>query len=152
MRIVVCFAALAVCVTGAHAQSFGDIHRYCAAVRNSDAEQTSKGCLRYSGPAVHIDNGSPFPSPWRCKNGTLYTCQIGASGRLCSNFSASRTPTKEMTETCAIAPGDDIPNAVNRTVYQWHCNGKTPVIDPSYQPLKLDAQGYIENMWEPVPR
>jgi hypothetical protein len=144
------------------AESFTDPFAYCAAVKTIDAPDA-----RYQGPTVpeSIARGlqkatgapagdfAPFSnSYWRCMDGKLYACTVGANLPCTAKADASRTPGPELATYCKEQPeADVIPAYVTgrETVYAWRCRGGAPVIER--QVAQADARGFIAGIWYEIP-
>ncbi len=153
--------------TTAPAESqYDDPFAYCAAVGTVDAPDA-----RYSGPEVPdsvvqglIEQGivsADAPAEyltettvWRCMDGQVWACTIGANLPCHEKADMSEDPTKEMEDFCEANPtADGIPAAVagRATVYQWTCKAGEP--DVVRQVFHADPQGYLAEFWyELAPR
>jgi hypothetical protein len=145
------------------AASFSDPFTYCTAVGTIDQPDT-----RYTGPKVpeSIAQGlkkasgaaadaplEPFTngSFWRCVDGKVYACFVGANLPCDSKANTDKTPTQAENEYCtANSSSDFIPAAVtgHETIYAWACKEGKPVIDK--QVFHVDARGYIQEIWYPI--
>lgn len=140
-------------------ESFTDPFSYCAAVETIDTPDA-----RYTGesmPAVVGDGlqsalgltGTPAPpitenSVWRCMDGKVYACTVGANLPCLEKANTDRTPTEGMIDFCKEEPDADfIPMAVtgHDTVYDWSCKEGTP--EAGDQVAQVDAQGFIADIW-----
>ncbi len=150
----------AVASTPTQSASFTDPFAYCAAIGTVDAPDA-----RYTGPrvpetvarglmkATHASADAPLDmflnnSSWRCMDGKVYGCTVGANLPCQAKADTSRTPTAEETDFCKANPnGDVIPAAVTgrETVYQWRCTNSSPEIVK--QVLQPDQRGFISNFW-----
>lgn len=91
-------------------------------------------------------------SYWRCMDGAVYACTVGANLPCESRADTSRTPTKGEQQYCAANPGSGfIPMYVtgHATIYDWHCEGAEPVA--GRQLSEVDARGYIAGIWYRIP-
>jgi putative hemolysin len=154
----------AVCSSPATAAvSFADPFAYCAAVGSVDAPDA-----RWTGPRVPdaVLNGivkamniapdmprellaqSTF---WRCMNGRIYVCTVGANIPCQEKADTSQIPRAEMTDYCSANPNSDfIPTAVTgrATVYGWRCaNGTAEIVRELTRP---DARGFLSMAWHEV--
>jgi hypothetical protein len=131
---------LTVASTAATTTSFTDPFAYCAAVGTVDAPDS-----RYAGPRVPkaIARGlkKAFATPptapltpflknsfWRCMDGKVYACTVGANLPCQEKADTSRTPTSAMAEFCRDnSEADNIPAFVTgrATVYTWRCTRGT---------------------------
>ncbi|MDH7490474.1 MAG: hypothetical protein QHH80_13340 [Anaerolineae bacterium] len=142
--------------------NFTDPFAYCAAVGTIDQPDA-----RYTGPKVPesvakglqiamnvpdtplgvLQNGSL----WRCMDGKVYACFVGANLPCEEKADTSRTPAQEMKDFCAQNQNADvIPAAVTgrATVYEWRCTNGEPAIVK--QVFEADARGFLANFWYTV--
>jgi hypothetical protein len=145
------------------AAAFTDPFAYCRAVGTLDAPDA-----RYTGPAVPASVVAGLAKAlglgaetgfgpreegvhWRCMDGTLLACTIGANLPCLTNADTNRTPTPAMIEHCASAPdAASIPAYVTgrATVYVWRCAGGEPeVVRATTQP---DARGFRADIWHEI--
>lgn len=89
---------------------------------------------------------------WRCMDGKVYTCTIGANIPCQEKADVSQTPSAGMVDYCKTNPAEDyIPAFVSgrATVYLWSCtDGKPKIVRELTKP---DAAGYLSNVWYEVP-
>ena len=139
---------------------FTDPFDYCAAVGAIDAPDA-----RYTGPdtpEVIVNDlrkvlGTPDDAPmewfvegtfWRCMDGKVWACFVGANLPCTEKADTSRTPTPDMADFCkANTNSDFIPASVTgrATVYEWRCTNDAPEIVK--QLVEPDAQGFQSNIW-----
>ncbi len=139
---------------------FTDPFAYCAAVGTMDAPDA-----RYTGAETPeaVVNGlrkvletpddvpmEPFVAGtfWRCMDGKVWACFVGANLPCTEKADTSRTPTPDMADFCAANPTSDfIPAYVTgrATVYEWRCTAGAPEIVK--QLVEPDAQGFQSNIW-----
>ena len=139
--------------------TFTDPFAYCAAVGTIDAPDA-----RYTGPMVpeavaqglKKAFGAPADAPlepflhtfWRCMDGQVYACTVGANLPCEERADVSRKPTEGMTNFCKDGPhAEVIPAYVigRATVYEWKCtNGAPEVVRQLAQP---DARGFLSHIW-----
>ncbi len=142
------------------AATFSDPFAYCTAVGTVDEPDA-----RYVGPkmpdvivkGVMKASGASADAPvelfakgtfWRCMDGKVYACFVGANLPCTAKADTSRTPTAAETEFCAANPNADVvPAAVTgrETVYEWHCKDGAPEI--VRQVFKPDVRGFISDFW-----
>src|SRR5690349_18287316 len=132
LRFALAAVALAWGVSPAAAQgTYQDPFAFCRAARNTPAiggESTFRD-NRYTGPQVRqviLNAMGDSNSTWRCKDGAVYGCYLGASGRACDRQTAT-APDAQMRRFCAQNPNAMVPNAVNNTSVAWTCRGGIPV-------------------------
>jgi len=139
--------------------TYTDPFAYCAAVGTIDApdarwagaqvpEAIAKGLQKaLNAPDTPIDvliNGSC----WRCMNGSVYGCFVGANLPCQAKADTSRTPTQEEKDFCAQNPNADvIPMVVTgrETVYEWRCTNGVPEITRQFD--QPDARGFLSRIW-----
>ncbi|MGH8072023.1 MAG: hypothetical protein ACRERE_43690 [Candidatus Entotheonellia bacterium] len=140
--------------------TFSDPFAYCAALGTIDAPDS-----RYTGPKVpeavaqglKKAFGAPADAPlepflhntfWRCMNGQVYACTVGANLPCQERADASRRPTPGMTNFCKDDPQAEVIPAVatgRATVYEWKCiDGVPEVVRQFAQP---DARGFLSHIW-----
>ena len=153
--------ALLVTPSFADAQAtFSDPFAYCASVGTVDAPDA-----RYVGPRVpeaiakglqtafHAPADAPLEpfltnSFWRCMNGKVYACTVGANLPCESKANLDRTPTAAEVDFCQTnANADFIPMVVTgrETVYEWRCRDGAP--DIVRQVTTPDVRGFLSNIW-----
>ena len=140
--------------------SYTDPFAYCAAVGTMDAPDE-----RYAGPAapeavieglrakagIAEDAPDDWVAPgtvWRCMDGDVWACFVGANLPCSAKADTSTTPRPEMEDFCSENPDADfIPAAVTgrATVYEWRCDGATPEV--VQQLVTPDAQGFPSDIW-----
>jgi hypothetical protein len=101
--------------------------------------------------------GSPESAPldtfvkgtyWRCMDGEVYACNVGANLPCDEKADVSKEPTQGMKDYCKENSGSDfIPMYVtgHSTVYEWKCDGTTPAAGKQF--ADVDKQGYQKNIW-----
>lgn len=144
--------------------TFDDPFAYCAAVRDMDAPDA-----RYIGAAVpsaivqgiRAATGASPDAPaalferntsWRCMDGAVYACTVGANLPCWAKADTSRLPSPTMQSYCLEHPDAAfIPAAVTgrETIYAWRCGGREPVVDR--QVTEVDARGFPANIWYRLP-
>lgn len=95
-------------------------------------------------PFEMLQNGSV----WRCVEGQVYACFVGANLPCEAKVNLDKTPTQEMTDFCTANPDSDFVPAVvtgRETVYEWRCTNSTPEI--VRQVSEPDAQGFFSEIW-----
>ncbi len=142
------------------AATYTDPFAYCAAVGTADAPGPE-----YTGPklpdnvaeAIKKASGASPDMPidilkqgsfWRCMNGKVYGCFVGANLPCDSKANVDKTPTAEEADFCKANPNADVIPAVvtgHETVYEWRCNNDAPEIVK--QVAQVDARGYMTDIW-----
>jgi len=158
MRAIILAVLIGLALSSVHPlfgqQSKEDPFAYCKSVKNWAAPLE----LEHPPKAICDGIGYPWGGPpkecagvtWRCQDGEVYGCEIGASGRGCMRFSRSTKPTQALREYCTKNPNQGVPNAANDTAHSWECKGKIPVLDARYGPAQLDKYGYYVGSWKKV--
>ncbi len=159
------FAASCVVAAGTAyaAESFRTPFAYCAAVGTIDAPDA-----RYVGPAVPdavarglqkafgVASSEPLVgfergTTWRCMDGAVYACNVGANLPCGDKPPRDPQPTEAMRTWCAENRGSDfIPMYVtgHATVYEWSCVGTVP--KRGKQTEQLDARGFVTSIWHRI--
>lgn len=139
---------------------FSDPFAYCAAVGTIDSPDA-----RYTGPKVPlvIARGlrqafdAPKDAPldpfvrntsWRCMNGKVYACNVGANLPCQEKADTSRTPNQGMVRYCKEHPESEVIPAVaagRATVYLWRCREGGPEIVRRI--ARADARGFLAHIW-----
>jgi hypothetical protein len=143
--------------------TFTDPFQYCKAVGTIDAPDA-----RYTGPQVPLAVaeglrkafGLPDSAPlepfqrgtsWRCMEGKLFACTVGANLPCQEKADVSRTPSQGMADFCKVNPGADVIPAYvtgRATVYLWRCSQGAPeVVRQVTQP---DSRGFLANVWHEI--
>ena len=139
---------------------FVDPFAYCAAVGTVAAPDA-----RYTGPAMPeaVARGLkaalvlPADAPiepllrhsiWRCMNGQVHACTVGANLPCAAKADTRREPAPALVDFCGQNPGAEvIPMAVTgrATVFEWRCAGARPAIVRQF--AQPDAAGYLASIW-----
>ncbi len=139
--------------------TYSDPFAYCAAVDTIDQPDA-----RYTGPklppgvvnglqkALNLP-GTPAPpvaqnSFWRCMDGKVYACTVGANLPCQAKADVDKTPTDGMAGFCQQQPAADfIPAAItgHDTIYEWRCKAGRPAIIGTI--AQIDARGYRADIW-----
>ena len=87
-------------------------------------------------------------SSWRCMNGDVYACFVGANLPCDAKANTDRTPTQDEVAFCQQNPESEFIPAVvtgRETVFEWRChNGAPEIVKQVSQP---DAQGFLSEIW-----
>jgi len=133
---------------------------YCKAAGTIDTpgkEYTGPPVPESMAKALKKAWGSPESAPldtfvkgtyWRCMDGEVYACNVGANLPCDEKADVSKEPTQGMNDYCKENSGSDfIPMYVtgHSTVYEWKCDGTTPVAGKQF--AEVDKQGYQKNIW-----
>ncbi len=155
-------ATLTGCTGQVSQMAYGDPFDYCAAVGTADTPG-----LPYNGPAMPesvargLQKAMNVPdtpldilqqgSTWRCMDGQVYACFVGANLPCAAQGDTSQTPTQAEILYCQQNPDSDfIPAAVTgrETVYEWRCAAGSPEV--VRQVSETDAQGFMADIWYPL--
>lgn len=161
-------AAIALGVAAASAAArepttWHDPFAYCAAVGNVDAPDK-----RYTGPALPpiiprelqkafgvapTEPREPFErgTSWRCMDGAVYACNVGANLPCDAKPAADPEPTAAMREYCTQnRDAQFIPMYVtgHDTLYDWSCADGSP--RRGKQTAALDARGFVASIWHRI--
>lgn len=146
------------------AGSYADPFAYCAAAGTADTPD-----VRYTGPrmpdavaqGLKKASGASADAPiemfttgayWRCMDGKVYACTIGANLPCDSKANTDKTPTQPELDFCAANPTSDVIPAVvtgHDTIYDWSCKAGKP--EAGKQVFQVDKQGYIVEIWYEIP-
>ena len=149
---------------GADRQSYSDPHAYCAGVVNADTPARP-----YIGPAIPpslvpairraagLSPSAPdrvvaAGSRWRCMNGAVYACFVGANLPCGEKADLARTPNAGVTAYCKANPSAEVVpmSAAGRaTVFEWRC--RDGVAEIVRQFAEADPRGFIAGIWYRVP-
>ena len=142
------------------ATTYEDPFAYCKAVGTVDSPDS-----RYVGPkmpetiVLRLKKafGAPEGTPsdvfergtyWRCMDGKVYACNVGANLPCTEKADTSRVPNQGMNEWCKSNPDSDFIPAYasgRSTVYEWKCTaGEAQIVKEINKP---DAAGYISEIW-----
>lgn len=114
-----------------------EIQAYCQRARNTESS----------------GEGNDYPgirnTVWRCMNGRVYVCEMGASGRGCLKTGHSSTPHDGIRQWCRENPNADfVPGAyMAGSPASWRCRGTQPVV---VETEGVDEMGYMKNFWRKV--
>lgn len=141
-------------------ETYDDPFAYCRAVGTVDTPDD-----RYDGPAMpdllarklRAAVGAPDDAPlglfregatWRCMDGAVFACTVGANLPCATKADPGRTPSEPMRQFCREQPeGAVIPAVVTgrATVYAWRCAGGEAV--PEGTPRAIDPAGFLADIW-----
>ena len=121
----------------ASAQSASDIAATCRKMKNTESSGEGKD---YPG----MQN-----TAWRCMNGSVYVCEMGASGRGCMKAGRRTAPTRGALKWCRENPNSDsVPAAyLSGAATSWRCRGTRPVL---VETEEVDERGYVKRFWRKV--
>ena len=163
LSLTTAFALAAANAAAQEPKAWHDPFAYCAAVGNVDAPDR-----RYTGPALPpaIPRGlrkafgvepteplAPFErgTSWRCMDGAVYACNVGANLPCDAKPAADPAPTDAMRTYCAEnRDATFIPMYVtgHDTLYDWSCADGSP--QRGRQTAELDARGFVASIWHRI--
>lgn len=85
---------------------------------------------------------------WRCMDGKVYACNVGANLPCQSKANTDSSPTSAMNDFCAAnVNADFIPESVtgHETIYSWKCQGSSAAVDKQID--QADADGFLSSIW-----
>ncbi len=146
--------------TEEQAATYDDPFAYCAAVGTVDAPDE-----RYTGEPVPetvvkalqaaMEGAENAPEEWtaegtvwRCMDGQVWGCFVGANIPCTAKLDTEKTPSAEMEAYCQENPdAETIPASVTgrETAYSWSCKNGKP--EAGEQVFEADAQGFIAEFW-----
>jgi hypothetical protein len=159
LAVAVILVSLSGCGATPTPATYTDPFAYCKAVGTIDTpgadytgpkvpESVAKGLQQAMNAPDTPLNVLESGSFWRCVDGSVYACFVGANLPCEEKANTDRTPTQEEKDYCQQNPTSDfIPAAVtgHNTVYEWRCTNGAPEIVK--QVFQVDAQGYIADFW-----
>lgn len=140
--------------------TFKDPFEYCKAIQTIDTPDdrfvgnkraivnamVRQGLISAKAPKANKNNFL-----WRCMDGQVYVCQLGANVPCNQKANRSMEPTQAMKDYCKEHPQNDfIPSDITgrSTIYQWRCQEGSAVIVKEI--TSVDKQGYISGYWTPL--
>jgi len=124
----------------AHAKTVREIAKYCAKAKNTDAHGENE--------EFNYPSNGPGQLIWRCMNGAVYVCHMGASGRACVQMDRDNSLLGRVIAFCQQNPGKTVPNSIaGNSSNSWECDGTSPMVTGHEA---LDEQGYLRSSWRPV--
>ncbi len=87
---------------------------------------------------------------WRCMEGQVWVCPLGANLPCAEKADLSREPSQAVADWCQANAGADVPAYVTgrATVFSWKCDGTTAVIQR--QVSAADPAGFLSAFWYPL--
>jgi hypothetical protein len=162
VRKLLSLLACLIAVQALAAPPWTDPAPYCRAVGTIDAPDA-----RYAGPAVpdwiaralmratHAPASAPVSvfrhAAWRCLDGAVLACSVGANVPCDQKADASHTPPEGATRYCAANRDASVVPAYaagRATIFDWRCADGTPEIGRQVQ--DVDAAGYPAAFWHRV--
>ena len=146
------------------ARTYTDPFSYCGAVGTIDAPDPR--CAGAAVPpaiaqglrrALNASGDAPLElftrgTSWRCVDGKVYACNVGANLPCDEKADTSRTPSAPIAEFCRANPGARVVPMVvtgRATVYEWRCAAGVPVIERQF--TVPDSRGYLKHIWYEIP-
>ena len=140
------------------ADQYRDPFAYCRAVRDMGGGEGGVADDKYLGtqPPPEVvaalerkwGGNMSTGATWRCMEGRVYACYLGASGRACRPAATSDDQWRAIREVCASNPNLEIvPNSANYSAANWRCVGGRPVVVESFP---VDQRGYMFGNWVEV--
>ena len=148
------------CAPGQAAATFDDPFAYCAAVGTIEApdsrytgEQPPAAVIKgirkeFEPPADASDDFYKAGTSWRCADGRVKACFVGANIPCYAKADLSETPNEGTVTFCKEnADAEAVPAVATgrATVFAWSCADGAPV--KGEQVLHADAQGFIAEFW-----
>jgi hypothetical protein len=141
------------------AQTFNDPFAYCSAVTTIDRPDASftgdkmpeavlDALMKLTDVSPDAKDWVRNGSIWRCMDGKVYACFVGANLPCGAKANVDKTPTAAEVDFCTTNPASDgIPAAVtgHETIYDWFCKDGKPAIRA--EGFHVDARGYIAEIW-----
>lgn len=122
---------------------------FCETNSNFDFPENVFYGPKYQRGIVPAEVAAVGATNWRCMSGKVYVCSRDASGASCWKMDPSRTPSKEVLETCEENPGQDFVAmaVIGNSASTWRCNGSNPEI---IKTVPLDERGFMTETWAPL--
>jgi len=124
---------------------------FCAAHPESDFPARAFYGSAYSEAKIPKPVREAGANAWRCMDGRVLVCHIGADGRPCQKLDANPTPSKPIKDYCAANPASDfVPMVVvGQSSSTWRCHAGSPEV---LKTDALDKRGFIQSAWRPLSR
>lgn len=134
---------------------------YCAAVETIDAPDERylgepmphaivKGFNDTSEAPGDIPEWLPRTMSWRCMQGKVYACSVGANLPCDEKANTSQEPTEAGKEYCRNNPNSPVGVKDKTTIYNWSCVDGVP--QRGRQWTEADAAGFLAAIWYELPR
>src|SRR3546814_336624 len=142
-------AAASIPVPAASAAAPKSIAAFCRANPNLDFPDRTFYGPKHEHGALPEEVVAVGATNWRCMDGKVYVCFGGASGSACQTMNASRTPSRDVRETCEDNPGQDFVAiaVIANSASTWRCRGSVPEIIAT---VPLDERGFMVETWAPL--
>jgi hypothetical protein len=127
-----------------------DIGAFCAANPNKDFPAKAFYGPKFQFGMTPKEVARRGANDWRCMDGKVWICNVGADGRACEKLDPDPKPSEPVRQFCAANPGADfVPMVViGNSATTWRCRGVTA------EPLetqRLDKRNFIKKAWRPLP-
>ena len=147
---IICAAACGASLgSPARAAQGGDIQTFCAARHNDDAPWAA-----FYGPSYHVGMvpaqvTAAGANTWRCMDGRVWVCNVGADGYACQKMNPSLRPSAPVRQFCKTNPDADfVPMVViGNSSSLWRCRGGAA--EP-IQSRVLDQRDFSKDAWRPL--
>lgn len=136
---------------------------YCLSVKNADTVD-DRHLGKHLPPAlvgqVRIALGLSAEMPeellrdgttWRCMDGQVWACHVGANLPCGAKADTSRQPGAGTADYCREHPDDDVVPAYvtgHETVFEWRCRSGKPYV--ARQLERVDQRGFQASIWSRV--
>jgi hypothetical protein len=146
---IIATAGLAGFALGADAHAAQTVAGYCRAHPDEDFPAKAFYGPKFQFGMTPREVARHGANAWRCADGRVWICHIGADGRACNRLNPDPAPAQPVREFCTANPGADfVPMVVvGDSATTWRCRGATP------EPLdaeRLDKRGFITKAWRPL--
>jgi len=140
--------AVGVCRQASAAPADG-VRAFCAANPSDDNPSRSYPAGKRGGVPPEVAKAGA--NTWRCMDGNVLVCNVGADGYPCQKLDPDPKPAKPVRDFCAAHPGSDfVPMyVIGASATTWRCQGAAP------QALKtetLDKRDFLKSAWKPLPQ
>lgn len=124
-----------------------DAFSYCQTAVNLDRHGNTTIDRESSAAIAKVVRTDAFD--WRCMDGAVFACELGASGRACQKMNASKLPTAAISAFCLESPNTGfVPmSVIGNSPASWKCVGTVPQISDS---VALDKRGFMKGSWAMV--
>jgi hypothetical protein len=143
-------AGAALLASGVNAAPASSVRAFCAANPNSDNPARAFYGPQFRFGAVPKEVARAGANTWRCMDGRVLVCNLGADGYACQKLNPNPAPSKPVRDYCAANPGSAfVPMVViGNSSRTWRCAGRMPRPIASQS---LDRRGFIGKSWRPLP-
>ena len=140
---------LAGMATEANARPTMNVTAYCRAHPNNDDPARAFYGPRFQLGTTPREVARRGANDWRCMDGRVWICNLGADGYACQKLSSDPRPSGPVRKFCAKNPGADfVPMVViGDSATNWRCDGSAAV---ALETQSLDKRGFIAKSWRPL--